>query len=82
MSDKTKSININILMILFNDIIDIQTFDLNNIKIDEKWYKNILIHYIQYVIIKEYVKIFSVNPSTLFSDKWIDALKKLMEINI
>ena len=36
MSDKTKSININILMILFNDIIDIQTFDLNNIKIDEK----------------------------------------------
>ena len=37
MSDKIKSININILMILFNDIIDIQTFDLNNIKIDEKW---------------------------------------------
>ena len=36
MSDKIKSININILMILFNDIIDIQTFDLNNIKIDEK----------------------------------------------
>ena len=36
MSDKIKSINIKILMILFNDIIDIQTFDLNNMKIDEK----------------------------------------------
>ena len=35
---------------------------MNNIKIDEKSYKNILIYYIEYVTIKEYVKIYSVNP--------------------
>ena len=38
--------------------------DPNNIKIDEKLYKNILIYYIGYVTIKDskYVKINSVNP--------------------
>ena len=33
-----------------------------NIKIDEKSDKNILIYYIGYVTIKEYIKIYSVNP--------------------
>ena len=33
----------------FNNIIDIKNFDPNNIKIDEKSYKNILIYYIGYV---------------------------------
>ena len=33
-----------------------------NIKIDEKSYKDILIYYIEYVTIKEYVKIYGVNP--------------------
>ena len=49
---------------LFKDIINIQNFDPNNIKIYEKSYKNILIYYIGYVKIKvsKYVKIDSVNP--------------------
>ena len=39
-------------------------FDPNNIKIDEKSFKDILIYYIGYVTIKisKYVKINSVNP--------------------
>ena len=36
----------------FDDIINIKNFDPNNIKIDEKSYKNILIYYIGYVNIK------------------------------
>ena len=45
-------------------MINIKNFDPNNIKLDEKSYKNILIHYIGYVAIKDskYVKIYSVNP--------------------
>ena len=46
----------------FNDIINIKNFDSNNIKIDEKPYKNILIYYIGYVSSKKYVNIYSVNP--------------------
>ena len=45
----------------FNDIINIENFDPNIIKIDEKSYKDILIYYIGYVTIKGYVKIYSVN---------------------
>ena len=40
---------------------DMENFYLNNIKIDEKPCKNILVYYIKYVTIKEYVKIYSVN---------------------
>ena len=49
---------------IFNDIINIESFDPNNIKIDEKSYKDIFIYYIGYVTIKDskYVKICSVNP--------------------
>ena len=44
MSNKVKDINIkNRTYYFFNDIIDIENFDLNNIKIDENSYKNILI---------------------------------------
>ena len=51
----------------FNEIINIKVFDLNNIKIDKKSYKNILIYYIGYVTTKDskYVKIYNVNPSYL-----------------
>ena len=63
MSNKVKDINIkNQTYYFFNDIIDTENFDPNNIKIDEKSYKNILIYYIGYVAIKEYIKIYSVNP--------------------
>ena len=46
----------------FDDIINTKNFDQNNIKIDEKSYKNILINYIGYITIKDskYVKINSV----------------------
>ena len=39
-----------------NDIINIENFDPRNIKIDEKSYKDILIYYIGYVMIKENIK--------------------------
>ena len=42
--------------------ISIKDFDPNNIKIDEKSYKNILIYCIGYVTIKKDLKILSVNP--------------------
>ena len=53
MSNKVKDIYIkNRTYYFFNDIISIKNFDLNNIKIDEKLYKNIPIYYIGYVTIK------------------------------
>ena len=55
----------------FNDIISINNFDPDKIKIDEKSYKNILIYYNGYVTIKDlkYVKINSVNPLYLIFSK-------------
>ena len=55
----------------FIDIINIKNFDLNNIKVDEKTYKNKAIHYIWYKMIKDskYVKINSVNPLYLILSK-------------
>ena len=64
MSKKIKDISIkNHTYYFFNDIINIKIFDPNNIKIDEKSYKNLLIYYIGYVTIKDskYVKVNSVN---------------------
>ena len=64
MSNKVKDIDIkNRTYYFFNNIINIKNFDLNNIKVDEKLYKNILIYYIGYEMIKvsKYVKIYSVN---------------------
>ena len=63
MSNKVKDLNIkNRTYYFFNDIIDIENFSPNNIKIEENSYKNILIYYIRYVTIKEYIKIYTVNP--------------------
>ena len=45
----------------FNSIINIKDFDPDNIRIDEKSYKNIFIYYIGYVTIKKYLKIYNVN---------------------
>ena len=62
MSNKIKDTDIkNCTYYFFNDIIDIENFNPNNTKIDEKSYKNILIYNIGYVTIKEYVKIYSEN---------------------
>ena len=62
MSNKVTDINIKSrTYYFFNDIISIENFDVNNIKIDEKSYKNILTYYIGYVTIKKELKIYSVN---------------------
>ena len=63
MSNKVKDIHMkNRTYYFFNYIINIENFDPNNIKIDEKSYKKILTCYGGYVAIKKYVKINSVNP--------------------
>ena len=70
--NNVKDINIkNHTYYFFDDIINIKDFDPNNIKIDEKSYKNILIYYVVYVSIKDskYVKINSVNPLYLTLNK-------------
>ena len=72
MSNKVKDINIkNQAYYFFDDIINIKNFDSNNIKIDEKSYKNILIYYIEYMMTKDlaYAKINSVNPLYLIFNK-------------
>ena len=70
MSNKVKDIDIkNRTYYFFNNIINIENFYQNNIKVDEKQYKNILIYYIGYVTTKEYVKNYSVKIlCTLFSE--------------
>ena len=72
MSYKVKDTNIkNRTYYFFNDIINIKNFDPNNIKIDEKSYKNVLIYYIGYMTVKDskYIKINSVNPLYLVINK-------------
>ena len=49
MSNKFQDIDIkNRTYYFFNDMINIENFDPNNIKTDEKSYKNILIYHIGY----------------------------------
>ena len=52
-------------------MINIENFDPNNIKIEEKLYKNIVMYYTGYVTIKDskYVKIYSVNTLYLIFNK-------------
>ena len=72
MSNKVKNIDIeNRTYYIFYDIINIKNFDPNNIKIDDKSYKNILIYYIGYVTTKDlkYSKTNSVNPFYLIFSK-------------
>ena len=72
MSNNIKDIDIkNRIYYFFNGIIIIKHFDPNNIKIDGRSYKNILIYYIGYVTIKEskYVNICSANHLYLVFNK-------------
>ena len=72
MSNKFKDISIkNHTYYFFDDIINIKFFDPNNIKIDEKSHKNILIYNTGYVTIKDskYIKINSINPLYLIFSK-------------
>ena len=67
MGNKVKDIDIkNPTYYFFDDIINMKNFDLNNIKIDEKSYKDILMYYIRYL---KYVKINSVYPLYLIFNK-------------
>ena len=72
MSNKVKDIDIkNRAYYIFDDIINIKNFDPNNIKTDERSYKNILIYYIGYATIKDlkYIKINSINTLYLIFSK-------------
>ena len=64
--DTTKQINIkNRTYYFYNDIIDIETFDSNMLKLDKKSYKNLDIYNIGYVTVKKIgsgYDINSVNP--------------------
>ena len=55
----------------FDNIINIKTFKPNEIKLNEKSYKNILIYYIGYVTIKDSkcIKINSISPLYLIINK-------------
>ena len=62
--ENTKEINIkNRTYYFFDDIINIENFNSDLLKIDKKAYKNIGIYYIGYITMKnsDYVKINSVN---------------------
>ena len=63
---KTKEINIkNRTYYFFNDMIDINNFHSNLLKIDKKPYKDVDIYYIGYITIKKFSdceNIYSVNP--------------------
>ena len=72
MSNNIKDISIkNYTYCFFDDIINVKRFDPNNIKTDEKPYKNILIYYIRYITIKDskWVNINSVNLLYLIFSK-------------
>ena len=71
-SNKIKDISIKIpTYYFFDNIINIKNIDPNNIQIDEKSYKSILIYCIGYKTIKDskYVKVNSVNPLYLILSK-------------
>ena len=78
----------DLYLYFFNNIINVKKFDPNNIKIDENWYKNILIYYIGHVTLKDltkYVKTNSLNLLYLIINKvngYISENKKLVEISI
>ena len=72
MSNKIKDKDMkNRTYYFFNDIVNIKNFNSNNIKTDEKSYKNILLYYIGCVSIKDskYVKINSIHHLYLIFNK-------------
>ena len=68
----------------FNDMINMKNLDPNKIKMDKKSYKNILIYYSGYVMVKNlsHEKINSRNLLYLLLIKYMGTLKKAAEINI
>ena len=81
MSNKVKDTDIkNRIYLFFKDMINVKNLYSNNIKIDEKSYKNILICYIGYVTIKgsKYKKIYSVNLSYLIFNKVNEYIEEII----
>ena len=79
-----KEINIkNRAYYFFDDMINIEDFDPNLLKIDKKSYKNINIYYIWYITMKDsdYVKIKSVNPLYLILSEVDGYFKKKRKVN-
>ena len=61
----------NLTYYLFNDMVNIKTFDSDFLKIGKKSYKNIDIYHIEYINKKkdtDYVNIHSVNPLRFIVD--------------
>ena len=80
MSNNVKEINTENHTHNFLDyIINIKDFDPNNIKIDEKSYKNIFIYYVGYVKNKKYIEIYSVNPLCLIFTYVIQYFEEINE---
>ena len=80
-----KGINIkNRTYYFFYNMINIKDFDPNLLKIDKKSYKNIDIHYIGYMTVKDfyYVKINIVNPLYLIISEVDRYIKEKLEVNI
>ena len=72
MSNKVIDIDMkNRTYFFFDDIINKKNFDSNNINIDKKSYKYILIYFIGYMMMKDlkYVKINSINPLYVIFNK-------------
>ena len=68
--EKVKQIEIKNRTYYFYDIVNIEEFDSNELKIDKKLYKDIDIDYIWYITIKkfgDYGNIYSVNPLHLIT---------------
>ena len=81
--ESTKQINIkNQTYYFYNDIIDIETFDSNMLKLDKKSYKNLDIYNIGYVTIKKIGRgydVNSVNPLYLRIDNASGYIEEINE---
>ena len=81
-----KEINIkNQTYYFYNDIIDIKTFDSNNLKLDTKTYKDLDIYNIGYATIKKIGDCYDVNSVNLLYlriDNARGILKKRRQINV
>ena len=69
MRQKKKKKKLRVL--LFVDLINRKFFYPNKIKIDKKSYRNILIHFIGYMTVKDtrYIKVNSINPLYIIINK-------------
>ena len=81
-----KQINIkNPAYYFYNDIIDIETFDSNNLKLDKKSYKDLDIYNIGYVTVKKIGQGYdfnSVNPLYLCIDNASGYIEEINEVKI